>query len=63
MQRLVWLGWTGQLGTVVNVSYSVTSDEESVAGELDRVPDEEVPIVLPRAAIRSMDEVNPRAFG
>ena len=41
-----------------------------MAGEpLDRVPDEEVPIVLPhlrdaviRAAIRSMDEVNPRAL-
>ena len=50
--------------------HSVTSDEESVAGEpSDRVPDEEVPIVLPhlrdaviRAAIRSMDEVNPRAL-
>ena len=48
----------------------MTSDEESVAGEpLDSVPDEEVPIVLPhlrdaviRAAIRSMDEVNPRAL-
>ena len=48
--------------------HSVTSDEEeSVAGEpLDRVPDEEVPIVLPhlrgaviRVAIRSMDEVTP----
>ena len=50
--------------------HSVTSDEESVAGEpLDRIPDEEVPIVLPhlrdaviRVAIRSMDEVNHRAL-
>ena len=33
--------------------HSVTSDEESVAGEpLDRVPDEEVPIVLPHPRYR-----------
>ena len=50
--------------------HSVTSDEESVAGEpLERLPDEEVPTVLPhlrdaviRAAIRSMDEVNHTAL-